>query len=308
MKYFILGGAGFLGKSLINSLLSDNYAEIVYYDLAPISASKVAPNERLSYINGNFAEENNFDQLLKGVNIVIHMISTTRPQNSINGIEEDITQNVLPTIGLIEACASRKIKIIFISSGGTVYGAAYNKEIGENDLTDPICSYGIQKLMIEKYLYLFYYVKGLDYRVIRLANPYGYFQAPNSGVGVIPTFLYNIIHDIPVVIRGDGSAIRDYIYIDDAIRMIRNIINYTGEEKVFNVGSGEGFSICQVIKLIECVAGKTCNIQYVNARDTDVSYNVLNIEKYKSIFKDMARIDLEMGINLLYVSMREEVS
>ncbi len=167
--------------------------------------------------------------------------------------------------------------MVCLSSGGTIYRKDAICPISENTSTYPITSYGVQKITIEKLLYLYWYIYGLDYRVIRLSNPYGPYQKPNGIVGAVTTFIYKALKDEEIVVYGDGSVVRDYIYIDDAVRGILNIVNSTDMYRTFNLGCGYGTSIKQVINAIERALDIHPNIAYKEARKVDVPTNIIDI-------------------------------
>lgn len=301
MRYLILGGTGFIGKNLIIGLLEDYENEIVCFSRYATSDDltfQLKYNSRIKFIYGDF---NNFDFsiILKNIDIVVHLISTTRPSNTQAIL--DFTDNVLPTIKFLDLCVKIDInKLIFVSSGGTVYGKTDEKQITENHTTNPISSYGIQKLTIEKLIYLYYHLHNLDYRIIRLSNPYGPFQDPNSGLGAITSFLYRALNEKPIFIYGDGKIIRDYLYIDDAIKGIINIINYKGEYKLFNLGSGIKTSLNDILNIIGTITEKKLDVTYCDSRIIDVPYNVLDNSRYKSIKRDHIFFSLEEGIKKYY--------
>ena len=154
--------------------------------------------------------------------------------------------------------------------------------ISENSPTDPECSYGITKLAIEKYLHLYWFLYGLDYCILRLANAYGERQRPTATQGVIPVFLDRALRNDEIVVWGDGSVVRDYIYVTDISRALIKALTYSGEIKVFNVGSGQGHSLNDVIHVIESVTGQPLQVKYADARSFDVPINVLDISRVRS--------------------------
>lgn len=300
MKKLILGAEGFIGTNLTLELLKDEYNSLVLYDKPQkqyLNLGEIRNSKRIEIKEGIFNLERDFDELTKGVSEVYHLISTTIPSNSNEEIAKGIEDNVVSTAKLLDSCVRNKVsKVIFISSGGTVYGVAEKIPIMEEALLNPISAYGMQKISIEKLLYLYHYMYGLDYRIIRLANPYGPYQKPNGIQGVIATFLYQTLSEIPLKVYGDGTVIRDYIYIDDAIKGIIQIANYSGEEKIFNLGTEIGFSINEVIHTIGKVTGKKMNVQYLSGRKIDVPINILDMRRYKSLIGEIKYKTVEDGI------------
>lgn len=303
MRVLVLGAMGFIGKNLIKYILDNTKDTILMYDRKEPAEDDFIwkyPQERYEVICQEFNLDVNFISLTWNVDVVYHLISTTLPNTPMNQIAEGITDNVVVTSRLLQACVDNNVqKVIFFSSGGTGYGISNELPLNEDMSTNPISAYGMQKIAIEKLLYLFYYTYGLDYRIIRLSNPYGHFQKANGIQGVITTFVYRALHNEQIEVYGNGETIRDYIYIDDAIKAIMKIVNYKGKYKIFNVGSGTGRSIREVISLIQSVTGKKLHISYLPKRKADVPANVLDISRYEQEIGVLVLTSLEDGIKIM---------
>lgn len=301
MKSLILGSSGFLGKHLTKKLLELGHS-VTCFDM-----SHTPVFDNVMYIDGFFSTETNFEKLVLGHDIVFHLISSSFPNTTIP-YEQEITENVFATLKLMEACVKQPgTRLVFMSSGGTVYGQSIKGvPFKEQDETTPISSYGIQKLMIEKYLHLFHHQHGLDFKVVRLANPYGPGQNPKGAVGAIAVLLDRANNEEAITIFGDGSSVRDYIYIDDAIQGLVNIALSDTSEKVFNLGGGQGTSLIQILECIQKVTEKSLTIDYLPRRSTDVDYSVLDITLYNKLFPQHKMVTLDKGINLFYSMMIKE--
>lgn len=304
MKCVVFGGAGFLGEHLCKRLLENNQEVSVYE----------RPSERLNelkkkyppinYIEGNFIEEVFFDKIISSCDVVFHLISTTVPSN-LDTLWE-MNSNVIPTLRLLEACKGKKaLKVIYFSSGGTVYGRPCTIPISETHGTNPICSYGIQKLTIEKYLQFYSELYGLNYTALRISNPYGEGQAPFKSQGVIANFLARALLKQPIEIWGDATIVRDYIYVDDVIQAVLKVLHYTGTEKIFNISSNLGVSLTDIISIIEQTVGNKLTIQYVSGRKQDVPVNILNNNKARNELKWEPNVELQEGIEKMKFSWDE---
>lgn len=302
MKYLILGASGFIGSHLTNKLMENKKNELTLFDR---KINKYNNLDKINVIEGNFSATYDFNELVRGQDVVFHLISTSLP-NSEKKISIEIEENVISTLALLDACVEENVKkIIFISSGGTIYGESEGKPFKETDTTNPICSYGIQKLMIEKYLYLYNHKYGLDYSIIRLANPYGPGQNASGTVGAITVFLDRVIKNDTITIYGDGGSIRDYIYIEDAIKGIINIANYNSEQKIFNLGSGLAVSLKEIIDKIESITKTEIKINFLPKRINDLEYSVLDISNYSKNFPEHIFISLENGIREMYYYLKK---
>lgn len=309
MNTIILGAAGFIGTNLTLRLSKNPNNNIVLVDRNQDKLKRLQ-----SLCKGNvYVRESHlkpgtdFIELLKGQDIVYQLVSSTVPATSNLQIPKEISDNVILMSELLGACVKCNVKkVIFLSSGGTVYGIKNKCPLKEENETYPINSYGTQKVMNEKLLYLYQYLYGLDYRIIRLANPFGPYQKPNGIQGAVAAFVYKALQKQEIIVYGDGSAIRDYIYIEDAVHAIISIADYEGDDKLFNVGSGKGTSILQLLKIIKDILGVELKISYQPGRVIDVPVNFLDITKYEQKFGKMISISLEEGIRRTAVFQREK--
>lgn len=294
----ILGAAGFIGTNLAIKLAQDKDNKVTVVD-SKLEYFKPLQNLNLNieYKESIFNVDTDFSSILKGQDVVYHLISTSMPSTSNNQIANELESNVVLSAKLLDACVKENVKkVVFISSGGTVYGKEVNCPIKEEAPTYPISSYGIQKITIEKLLYLYNYLYNLDYRVVRLANPYGPYQRPNGLLGAVTTFTYKAINNQEISVYGDGSVVRDFIYIDDAIKGIINITNYNGQYKTFNLGSGKGTSIKELLNDIKEALDINLNITYKEARSVDVPINYLDISRYEEVCGKLEPLSLKEGI------------
>jgi UDP-glucose 4-epimerase len=299
MKIILLGAAGFIGTNLALRLAEDKNNHITLVDVKKeyFYNAELVELENVEIKESAMDIESDFEELLTGQEVVYHLVSTTVPTTSNQYISQELIANVVMTAKMLDACVKCDVKkVAFISSGGTVYGKEVSCPLKENATTNPISSYGIQKVTIEKLLYLYRYMYGLDYRVIRLANPYGPYQRPNGLLGAVTTFTYKALKGEEIVVYGDGSVIRDFIYIDDAVRGILNIVNGEGKYRVFNLGCGYGTSIRDVLEAVHQALNIEMNVIYKPGRKVDVPVNYLNITRYETEYGELNPICLHDGV------------
>lgn len=204
-KIILFGGAGFIGTNLAIELSQDenNDITLVDRDINFFEDLRKLNLQKFSYVESDFSENTNFDELLEGQEVVYHLVSTTVPTTSNQQIPQELSANIIVTSKLLEACVRQNVKkVIFISSGGTVYGKEVCCPLKEETPTYPISSYGLQKITIEKLLYLYHHMYNLDYRVVRLANPYGPYQRPNGILGAVTTFTYKALNNEEITVYG----------------------------------------------------------------------------------------------------------
>ncbi|MDR3482671.1 MAG: NAD-dependent epimerase/dehydratase family protein [Burkholderiaceae bacterium] len=283
-RILVTGGAGFIGAHLVDRLVKSGHTVRVL-DRVPVDIRPAwLKSAQIDYMLGDFSDHSLIDAALKDIDVVYHLVSTTIPASSNIDPIFDVQSNLVGTLSLLQiALKSGVKKVIFVSSGGTVYGKPKSLPIRETDPTDPICSYGITKLAIEKYLAMFKELHGLDFVVFRLANPFGERQRPGAQ-GAIAAFMHKVAEGKPIEIWGDGSVVRDYIYINDVIDAMVAGIDYNGAAHIFNLGSGQGRSLNEIIDTLRAVSGKPIECIYQSARALDVPKSVLDISLVKQEF------------------------
>ncbi|MCL2810943.1 MAG: NAD-dependent epimerase/dehydratase family protein [Clostridia bacterium] len=290
----LLGGSGFLGQALAQTVFADRMVRI---------ADRVAPADpqgaNVSYQPMDFAATQDFLPYLGDVDWVVHLISTVTPSEGTDNLAAEIADNLLPTIRLLDGIARKQNapKVLFVSSGGTVYGEGGGFLLSERAAAVPICKYAAHKLAIEKYLHLYHVYHGLDYRVIRLANPYNARAQFTKNQGAIPIFIELMRQGKPITVWGDGEHRRDYIHIDDAMHGIGAILGYQGPERVLNVGTGVSVSTNELLALIARELGVIApDVRYTPARACDVGVNELDISLIKTCTGWEPRISLGEGV------------
>ena len=299
MNILILGGAGFIGTNLIIQLAADrnNCITAVDCNLAFFRLLKLYAFDNVHFVVSDYTMGTNFEALLKDQDIVYHMFSTTNPTTSNTKIPLELSDNIIVSSYVFEACVKCGVKkIIFISSGGTVYGKDVKCPIHEDQQTKPISAYGLQKLTIEKMLYLYHYSYGLECNVIRLSNPYGPYQRPNGILGVVTTLTYKAIRGEPLTVFGEGTVVRDFIYIDDVIRGVLKIAAGNNEYSIYNLGCGRGASILEVIDTIKDALQLDVHVVHTPTRTVDVPVNYLDISRYEKSFGKLHPLTLKEGI------------
>ena len=274
MKVLVLGGCGFIGSHLVDALLGAGHI-VRGYDREPERYRP--PFKKVDYRFGDFSDTPRLAEALEGVDIVYHLISTTVPSTSNLDPVADVNGNLVNTLKLLQLMHQKSIhKIVYLSSGGTVYGIPDVVPMTENHPLRPICSYGVVKAAIENYLQMYSHLWGLQYVVLRASNPYGERQGHVGVQGVIATFMRKILAEEPIEIWGDGSIVRDFIYVGD-LAALGVLAGETDASVVLNAGSGVGQSINQIVSLLSEVSGKQIQPVYKSGRGYDVPQVVLDI-------------------------------
>lgn len=280
MRFLVLGGGGFLGSHIATALVEAGHA-VRIFERERLSRENVRHIlGSVEFEEGDFTDPVRLTRSVKDADVIVHCIGTTHPKTSNENPVYDIASNLIPTLHLLDAAVRERVrKVIFLSSGGTVYGIARRTPIPEDHPTEPVCSYGIQKLAIEKYLRLYRELHGLDFAVMRISNPFGERQRPAGAQGAVTVFLHTALRREPIEIWGDGSVVRDYIYVSDVAEAVLALARHEGEPKLFNVGTGVGRSLLDVCSAIESVIGRKVEVVFKPARAFDVPMNVLDISQ-----------------------------
>ncbi len=271
----VLGGGGFIGRALIDSLRRKG-ARVQGFGRVGLFGKPVID---LPWIEGDFRDTVSLARAVEGNEVVFHLLGGSTPESSNVAPLSDLNASVSGTAELLEICRVEGVrKILFASSGGTVYGIPNALPIQETAPTNPISAYGVNKLAAEKYLYLYDYLYKIDHVVLRISNPFGPFQSPWRRQGLVAATILKLLSGVPIEIWGDGSVTRDYIFIDDVIDAFVKATLYKGECKVFNIGSGVGLTVNEVIDDISSVLDiKNPQKTFKTSRLVDVPANILDI-------------------------------
>ena len=295
MKTLVVGGNGFIGSHLVDKLVENDW-EVVILDLHERRYDAIPSQVR--FIRGDLSQSYLVRESLMGVDVVFHLAWSGIPEISIIDPIAAIQTNLHPSINLFDACLQAKVgRVIFISSGGTIYGPAQAIPIPETHPQSPINVYGINKLMTEKYLEMYNILYGLDYAIIRPSVPYGPRQNHLAKQGAIAVFLYRVAKQIPIAIWGDGSITRDFFYISDlAAALIACAERKIIQERIYNIGGGKEISLNSLLKSIEDTVGKKAIVEYHPARKFDASRIVLDIKRAERELDWAPGISLQQGL------------
>lgn len=297
----ITGGLGFIGSNLMNKIDQNKYNIIV---LDKNNDQSKLPDINFTFINSDIDQIEKYYDIIKNVSCVIHLASTSIPNTTNLNPILDMQNEVIKNLIFFNFLSNKGIKnIIYPSSGGTVYGEINSDSNSIQHTPKPISYYGAHKLLQENYLRIFEQNNSLNPIILRISNPYGYNQSNYKKQGLIGTVIKTAINNNEIEIWGDGSVIRDYIYIDDLSDLIIKCIN-KGKSGTFNIGSGEGYSTNEILKKIEKIHGTQLNIKFVEAIEFDVKKSVLDISKTAKYFNWKPKISINKGIELLYTKIK----
>ena len=296
-KATILGGFGFIGGHLANHLVAMGYDVTLFGHPGEHASSRLPATVTAVY--GDFSDASKLKEAISGSAVVFHLIGNSTPMSSNQVPSQDVHDNLLPTLSLFEACASAGVKqVVFASSGGTIYGVSNYLPIDEQHPTAPICAYGVNKLTTEHYMRLYSKLHGIAMTTIRISNPYGPSQNIKRGQGIIGTYCEAITDGRPLQVWGDGSVVRDYIYIQDVAEALERVIGNASGFNVYNLGTGIGTSINDLVATLSKIEARALDTAYLPGRDVDVPANVLDAGKFMQRFDWKPKSILEQGLRL----------
>lgn len=268
----IIGGGGFLGTNLANRLSETGHRVV------SLSRSWLSPRPMQGVTHMPPAENQSqqINDLISSSSCVFHMAHGSSPSTSLGAMEDDLISSMRLNFQVIRACAASGVPLIYLSSGGAVYGKEAPIPTPENAPTLPISPYGAAKLTAEHYLHIAALHLGLDYRVLRISNPYGPWQLGTHRQGVIGTWMKQILRGGDIEIWGDGSVVRDYIFVEDVIDAMVGAMNYNGRAQIFNIGAGQGVSLNQLFSQLNAVCDRPVSCTHRDAAPADVPISVLD--------------------------------
>ncbi len=292
----VIGGAGYIGAHLVPQLVATGRRVTV---LGRNAIPRYELPSGVEYIAGDFAQIELIRKLLGVHQEVIHLAYATVPNTSFENPLADLLQNLPPTVQLFSEVANRGVKLVLVSSGGTVYGDAVELPIRETHQTKPISPYGVTKLTLENYAYLYAATHGLKFVSVRPSNAYGVGQQPFVGQGFIATAIASALKGIPIKIFGQSGTIRDYLYVSDLAAGIISALEHGHLFETYNLGSGVGLSNLGVIEEITPLMREIgCEVLVENLpeRAFDVKANVLDSTKLQRDTGWKALIKFHEGI------------
>lgn len=303
MKILVIGGCGFIGSHVVDQLLAKGHTVRVL-DCQPERYR--APLCSVEYVFGDFTDGAQTLHALTGVDAVMHLASMSVPGAADLDPSADVRNNLLGTLSVLENMTRAGVaRILFLSSGGTVYGPPDVVPTPEDHPLRPISSYGIVKSAIEHYLQSFGATRGLSSVSIRASNPYGPRQGHIGVQGVISTFLKRAVAEEPIEIWGDGSVVRDYLHVGDLAKVCTLAIE---SEKTgpYNAGFGQGVTLTRIVDILQEVIGRDITVVFKPARKIDVAKSVLDVTRARVDFGWTCQIGLRDGMENTYRWLQDQ--
>lgn len=293
----VFGANGFIGRALVHRLIRQQQRVVAFSRSFPLNYGEIMGGA-VETRTVNFVDTLSVHAVMHDITDVVQLVNSSSPGLGNSRTSDDLQNNVAPHIAFIESCLTNGIaRFIFVSSGGTVYGEPQYVPIDEMHPVRPINSYGLTKMIVEQYLRMLSRGSTMSSISLRVSNPFGPGQSTKKGQGLIASILRNEALGLPTTILGDGSAERDYLYIDDLVDGLVAALDAPVMHEEINVGSGVGRSILDVVAAVERSLGKSLLLEYASSRPTDTQSNVLDCAKAERLLGWRPQIDFEEGVD-----------
>lgn len=307
-KVLILGANGFIGSNLSRALAQRKDLEITLFSKSTENIDELRECQHIKVVRGDYRNVLELSMVVRDQEIVYHLISASVPSSSWARPEEEINNNILPSLQLLKLCAEFKVKkVVYFSSGGTVYGEQEGK-LSEHHRTEPFSPYGISKVYIENSLRYFYKKFGTRYEIFRVSNPYGPGQ-DKIGFGVINTWMKAAINNKAIQVYGDGGNRKDFIYIDDVIQIVKSSIDQRqSTNTLMNICTGVQVSLIEILNEIQEVSCAKLKIEFVQGKASDNRDINLDNSELKREFPSFEFTSLKSGIRQFWNELQKDVN
>lgn len=306
MKVLVTGGAGFIGSNIADAVIAKRHKAVILDDLSSGNLKNV--NNKAEFYKADIADEKAVFEIFKKEkpDAVIHCAAQIDVRKSVADPKYDADINILGSLNILEACVENNTKkIIFASSGGTIYGECGNKAPCEKTFPDPLSPYGIAKYCVENYIKFYGAIHGLKYTVLRYANVYGPRQDPKGEAGVVAIFAGKMLNNEPVTVFGSGKQMRDYVYVSDVVEA--NIRSLTkADNSIINIGTNKVVPLNEIVKIMSFISKTDKKPVYKKKREGELFKSFLDNKKAWRTLGWKPEVDIEEGIKKTMLYFKKE--
>lgn len=294
-RCLVLGANGFIGSHLVDALIDRGYRVTAFDKFS--RPPQFNRSSKIRIIKAEFGDSRKIKIALKDVDFVLHYLWSTNPGSSMKtGVGYEVETNILPSLFLLDSAVKQGVKKIIFSSSSTVYGSISSVPISEGHYLNPQTPHALAKVAMENFLAYYDNLSDMECIIFRIGNAYGPRQNPFGGLGFIAAILGNLSKGEKPIIFGDGSVIRDYIFIDDIVRANLAAIGKKTNQRIMNVGFGKGHSLNDIISKISKSLGREVEVDHQAGREADIPKVVLNINRVKNELRFKPKTDINEGI------------
>jgi UDP-glucose 4-epimerase len=299
-RALVTGASGFLGRALVPALLAlDETVVAIGRKACPF-----APHPRLIWRQVDLAEPTPLSEIVRNVDTIYHLSWSTIPADADLAPSEDARINIVGSLRLLETIAREASpRVIFASSGGAIYGRLLQIPAPEEHPLNPLSAYGVSKRTVEAYLGLFKTSANIHSSSLRIGNLFGPGQDTVRPFGAVTQFTKSALSDVPILMFGDGSIVRDYVYIDDAVDALVRAGHAENASSVLNIGSGEGHSLNDIVAVLQKHTQKPIMVERRPARSFDVPVSVLDASRAWREIGWSPRVSFKEGVARTFASL-----
>tara|TARA_B100001564_G_C20623211_1_gene663391 strand:- start:7 stop:930 length:924 start_codon:yes stop_codon:yes gene_type:complete len=303
IKIGIIGSEGFVGRELVKKLILDKDNDVFCFGKEVKSTAK-----HLNYQKINLNDISKNKLIFEKMDLIYYLASASIPASSYERPLKDVKLNLLPFLNFLEAISFTKVKkIIFTSSGGTVYGPSKSM-LNEQALKNPTSPHGIIKLTMEHFLTYFLNKTGINYDIFRISNIFGERQNTDKGLGLINTVIEKAILKKEIEIFGDGSFNRNYVYVKDVASALSLVTNEDYfSSNIYNLSTSKFHSVNEIIDIVQSLISEPINIKYVKSRKSDSYSSLIDNRKFIEKYPNFSFTDLSDGIKNTYEHLKQEI-
>jgi UDP-glucose 4-epimerase len=290
----VIGGEGFIGRSLCGALAHSGYRVT--------SASRsmnTVQDDAIERVACDIRSPGDVAPLLENCDFVVHLASGSTPSSTAGKPVHEIDANLQPTLGLLQAMQSQPaLPLLFLSSAGSIYDSGAASAFKETDEVRPRSYHGAGKVAAEQFIGAWSRQFGRSAVILRPSNVYGPGQCKQQGFGIVPHAMQALLNNQSLTVWGDGSTARDYLYIDDLVALCMAIIavEMVAGVRIFNAGSGVAVSLNQLLETMEQVAGRKLQRLYEPMRSVDAERVAVDSSLAQQTFRWQPRIPLMVGL------------
>ncbi len=296
MTSLVTGGAGFIGSNLVRHLLEEGSEVVVIDDLSTGLREHLPRSSKLTFIEANLSEVPDLDRLIRRCEFVFHLAAQVGNMRSIQDPVRDAQTNVMATVRLLDACRNGSVRMIVCSASAAAFGEAQTIPITEDHPQRPESFYALSKMAAEWYAVLASSLLKLPAVCLRYFNVYGLPFAKSEYAGVIASFLDCLQRDRPLVIYGDGSQDRDFVYVKDVVTANLLAARKGTPGGVYNIGTGTATTVLELAHLMSELAGRTPWIDFQPFRTGEVRHSMAGIDRARADLGYAPSYDLRAGL------------
>ena len=298
-RYLVTGGAGFIGSHIVRRLVGEGELVRVVDNLSTGQSARLQDvRDSVEFVEGDLADERVSDDVVKGVDHVLHQAAVPSVQRSVRDPIGTNRSNVTATLNVLESCRKAGVRRLVYAASSSAYGDTEVLPKIEEMSPNPLSPYALQKLVGERYCKLYYDLYGLETVSLRYFNVFGPDQDPHSEYSaVIPKFIAKLLAKESLTIYGDGEQSRDFTYVENVVEAnLLALRAATAPGNICNIGCGEHITLNQLVRLLEEILGANANVNYTASKPGDVRHSLADVTLAQRLLGYEPKVMVEEGL------------